>query len=372
MQRRLFDEGAYPPEDLASSFAVTGDLGQPLADLAEVGRGPLQPTRRRPDVGHNGGERLADFMGDRGRKLAKRRDAVDVRKLGLRAIERLLRMLALGEVVVGLQRRDRSPALVRLQSPAAQRDDSRAIARGVDELALPPARAHELGIDRRERGGEFRPQQRVGNPAERLLARPPVALLRPSVPVGDGVIAVADENGIVRGIEQVGALAQSAPGGLVVPTEIRRDGDCDETDTEIDLRDGRWIALPCQDVARHRKDDTTERHQQGATRPQPAGRDQHHGDVEDREGEIQRRDRIDDENSGCERSAEGRKNDGPASRPHRRFPIHPALSLWVHIPKPVNANKRRNPSKRGITSQASACCTKAQASLGKKTCVYNG
>ena len=44
--------------------------------------------------------------------------------------------------------------------------------------------------------------------ANRLLCRPPVQLFGAAVPVGDDVMHVTHENGVVREIEEVGLLPQ--------------------------------------------------------------------------------------------------------------------------------------------------------------------
>jgi hypothetical protein len=68
----LFDEAANPADDLTRSLAVLHDIAEGLPDLAEVRRLGAKPTQ--------GGDRLSDFVGDRGREVPHGGDAVGVRK----------------------------------------------------------------------------------------------------------------------------------------------------------------------------------------------------------------------------------------------------------------------------------------------------
>src|SRR5436309_894873 len=79
---------------------------------------------------------------------------------------------ALGDVVVGLQDRQRLPALVPPHRPAARDDDARAIALSVSELPLPAAGAQQLRGDVFKRFGKRRLQQRVRGHPDGVLPLP--------------------------------------------------------------------------------------------------------------------------------------------------------------------------------------------------------
>src|SRR5262249_53757559 len=68
------------------------------AGLVEVRTVPLQPPQASRAVGDDRGERLRDFMGDRGRQLAQRHHPRDVGQLHLGLVQRLFGALALGQV----------------------------------------------------------------------------------------------------------------------------------------------------------------------------------------------------------------------------------------------------------------------------------
>ena len=77
-------------------------------------------------------------------------------------------------------------------------------------------------------------QQLMRNLAERLLAGPPVLFLGAPVPIGDGLVEIADENGLMRDVEQASALPRRYLGGLVEQGEVRGDADRSQADDEVD------------------------------------------------------------------------------------------------------------------------------------------
>jgi hypothetical protein len=66
-----------------------------------------------------------------------------------------------------------------------------------------------LILNRFERRREYRMQQLMRNLAERLLAGPPVLFLGAPVPIGDGLVEIADENGLMRDVEQASCEAST-------------------------------------------------------------------------------------------------------------------------------------------------------------------
>src|SRR5207253_1625414 len=112
------------------------------------------------------------------------------------------RPVALGDVVVGLERSRRSPLAVPLQGPAARRDDLGPIPSRVNELTLPAPGANQISRDVFQRCGEDRLVQVVRLLADGLVPLPPIQFLRAPVPVGDHVVHIAHEDRVVRQIEE--------------------------------------------------------------------------------------------------------------------------------------------------------------------------
>ena len=152
-------------------------------------------------------QRRAQVVGDRVREglqllvagLELRRP---FRELLVQRADVALPALALRDVVVRLQERDRAPMLVPLQRPPARHDDLRPVSLRVTELAFPAPRVEQLRRNLPQRFGEARVQQLVSDMAGRLLRGPPVQLLRASIPVRDDALHVADEDRVLREIEQ--------------------------------------------------------------------------------------------------------------------------------------------------------------------------
>ncbi len=77
----------------------------------------------------------------------------------------------------------------------------------MNELPLPPASADQLLRDLFERLGESRVQELVGDLPESLVVRPSIQGPGSAIPVGDDVVHVSDEDGVVREVEEIGLLA---------------------------------------------------------------------------------------------------------------------------------------------------------------------
>ena len=82
-QRRLRDERANPGNDVARALTVRDDASECLTDLAHIRRQRIQPAHGGIGVGDDGCDRLVDLVGNRGRQLPHRRDAVGVCQFSL-------------------------------------------------------------------------------------------------------------------------------------------------------------------------------------------------------------------------------------------------------------------------------------------------
>src|SRR5690242_16891866 len=85
----LLDKGTDPADDLGGSIAFLDDTIERLPDLLQIWRLGAQPAQGGMGIGDCRRDRLHDFMGNRGRQLSHRRDAIDVRELRLRLTQRL-------------------------------------------------------------------------------------------------------------------------------------------------------------------------------------------------------------------------------------------------------------------------------------------
>ena len=88
---RLLDEGTDPADDVAGSLAVLDDATERLPDLLQIRRLGAKPAQGGIGIGDCRRNWLADFMGNRGRQLPHRRDAIDVRELHLCLAQRFRR-----------------------------------------------------------------------------------------------------------------------------------------------------------------------------------------------------------------------------------------------------------------------------------------
>src|SRR6266404_481559 len=120
----------------------------------------------------------------------------------------MLPPISLGDVVVGLQNRNRGPVVVATQRPPARYHHAASIRLCVLELAFPATCAQQLGIDLVKGCREDSLQQTVGGDlADHFPCPPTVKLLRSAVPECNDVANVTYANGIVREIEQSGPLS---------------------------------------------------------------------------------------------------------------------------------------------------------------------
>src|SRR6516225_243954 len=83
MERCFFEKRAHPADDLADSIAVSKDTIERLPGLLQIWRFFAQPAQRGSGIVDRCCDRLVDFMGNRGRELPHRRDAIRMRQLHL-------------------------------------------------------------------------------------------------------------------------------------------------------------------------------------------------------------------------------------------------------------------------------------------------
>src|ERR1035438_2015819 len=94
-----------------------------------------------------------------------------------------------------------------MQRPSACYHHSGCVGLRLPELAFPPAGAQQLRANFIHRYRELGLQELVTVLSDCLLCRPSVQFLSPSIPIRDDVVDIADENGVMREIEQVGLLS---------------------------------------------------------------------------------------------------------------------------------------------------------------------
>jgi hypothetical protein len=102
-----------PVDDLSGSIGVGHDTGKRFPDLAQLGRLPVQKIHGRSGVVARGGDRLHDFVGQRGGLFSHDPEAIHVREIGLQLAQSLvllLRALALRHIDVCTDNLDEVPA----------------------------------------------------------------------------------------------------------------------------------------------------------------------------------------------------------------------------------------------------------------------
>ena len=87
-RRRLLDESTDPADDVDGSIAFSDGMTERFPDLRQMRWLGVQPVQSRLGIVDPRRNRLHDFMGNRGRQLPHRRDAIDVREFRLRFVQR--------------------------------------------------------------------------------------------------------------------------------------------------------------------------------------------------------------------------------------------------------------------------------------------
>ena len=95
---RLLDESTDSADDVSGPVSAFDYFIERLPHLLQIGRVGAQTAQGHVGIGDRRCDGLVHLMGDRGRELAHGRNAIDVRELGMRLLQCLLRSLALGDV----------------------------------------------------------------------------------------------------------------------------------------------------------------------------------------------------------------------------------------------------------------------------------
>ena len=151
-------------------------------------------------------------------------------------------------------------------------------------------------------------EQLVRGFAEGLFARPSVEMLRATIPVGDHVVQVARDDGVVGDVEQARLLTQREGSSLALQGEKRGDDDGKKADQAADERRSVGEAV-LQQKTHDRQRDAGGGDEKHAAPVEEASGHEHDDDVKDRDGEPKRRKSIDGENRrGKTNGDEGEEN----------------------------------------------------------------
>jgi hypothetical protein len=135
--------------------------------------------------------------------------------------------------------------------------------------------------------------------ADRLVRPPSIELLSAAVPVGDDIVRIANENRIVREVEEASLIAQQHVSGLVLHGEESRGSDRREAHQAPDKSRVCGEAMR-QQIAHHRQCHASQSYEQNSPPLQKVGGHQHNNDVENGNSNIERRHRVDNENRDCQ------------------------------------------------------------------------
>ena len=113
----------------------------------------------------------------------------------------------------------------------------------------------------------------MGGLPDRFLRPPSIELLRSAIPVGDDLVHIANEDRVMRLVEEAGLLSQRRPGPLGLHGEKGCQGDRRETNQRVgDF--GSWVGRRRKCVAHHRQTYTSGCDERDAARAQEASRHQ--------------------------------------------------------------------------------------------------
>ena len=269
-------------------------------DLTEVGFGTVQPAQAGLAVYHHGRKRLVHLMCDRGGKFAERADAGDMGQFCPQAVQCVFRGFLICHVVVGRDRPDGLAPGVPVERPAAGGDDARAVALGVDQLALPAVVLVQLIENALQAGRQGRFQQIRHAPTDRFFGFPAIELLGTEIPVGDETAHVAHDDRVMRQVEQRGLIGKVLCRLLVLHGEKCRDADRTQADEGADQRSAVPGSAVNDGVAGHRHHHADAAYQEKAAPIDETRRSKDHDGIEDRNGGLQRCECIDQED-GCRR-----------------------------------------------------------------------
>jgi hypothetical protein len=114
----------------------------------------------------------------------------------------------LGNICIDLEHSNGFSVLAQLQSPAAGNDDTFSIPPGLGEFAFPSPFANHLSFYAPDINGRCGLQKLRREFSDLFVSRPAVNLLCARTLVRDVVVSVADQDGVVRQLQQTGLLAQ--------------------------------------------------------------------------------------------------------------------------------------------------------------------
>jgi hypothetical protein len=165
-----------------------------------------------------------------------RRYCIDNRaQILFRTAQRALGLLALGDVRMGFQNRDRAPRLVAAECPAGGDLHLTAIAPHGDEFAFPMSEGLQGGVDLGAWNWEAGADPIVCQLAGHVCPRPTVQRLGSGIPECHFAVPVTDEHRILRQIQQTGLVARRLGGRPVSRREDGGDADCrDDHDPSAD------------------------------------------------------------------------------------------------------------------------------------------
>ena len=161
--------GRFKEHRHVAAALLVEDRGRVLLQELGIAR---HVAKRRPQVVRGGISERFQLL------VARFQLAAPPLEVGIELPDPLLPALALGDVVVGREDRDRAILLVATERPAGRDDHLRSIRFRLRELALPAPGADQLRVDPLERHREDRLEQLVRGFPDRLFGRPSEQLLR--------------------------------------------------------------------------------------------------------------------------------------------------------------------------------------------------
>ncbi len=129
------------------------------------------------------------------------------------------------DVGVRFEHADSFAEMVALQGPAGIDRECGARPRPLLHPAFPSPGIEQAGLDGFPPVGIAGSQKPVGDLPERLIGRPAVGLFRGLVPEIDHAGAIADEDHVMRQVEQARLRRQAIGRGMILEREQGRDGD---------------------------------------------------------------------------------------------------------------------------------------------------
>ena len=89
-RRRFLDVITDPVDDISGSIGIVDDTGERFPDFAQIRRVSVQKVHGRAGVVARGGDRLGDFVSQRGGQFSHHAQAVHVREIRLQSAQPLM------------------------------------------------------------------------------------------------------------------------------------------------------------------------------------------------------------------------------------------------------------------------------------------